>query len=482
MLESGFNLDILGLLLIIGSALVFSLLGILYTRGKKFSIEDYTTARGSVNLWTAVASLIAAAMGAWILFSPAEAVVTNGITALIGYAVGSASAVFIFAWVGTRIRSIMPQGHTITEYIFHRYGKAMYALVLLTAVFYMSVFLAAELTGIALAGKMVFNIPLVYTAFIVGITTLIYTAVGGFKASIFTDRVQTIVIMPLIAIIFLSSLWFLGGFNNVVEKTNDANPALLDFGYMPGIEFALTLIIAIVGAELFNQSNWQRVYSPKTASIMRKSFLIGGLIVALIIFTVGFFGFFSVAYDAAENPSVALFTFLLKATPRWVILTAMVLGVALVMSTINALLNGLVTLFTIDLARLKPMISRKSLVGIGRWFTVVLAGISILIATKGYSVLYLFLVADLVCVAVAFPAFYGMYAKRFSEMSALIASIIGIAVGAYFFPDPEFIRGNLFYSFLAAFIASTFLSVIFGFFGKTFDFGILKKNVSELKE
>ena len=53
----------------------------------------------------------------------------------------------------------------------------------------------------------------------------------------------------------------------------------------------------------------------------------------MIIFTVGFFGFFAAAHNAAENPSVAMFTFLLEVAPHWVLLTAMVLGIALVMST-----------------------------------------------------------------------------------------------------------------------------------------------------
>ncbi len=482
--------DLIGIGLIVATALVFALAGVLYTKGKKLSIEDYTTARRSVNLWTAVASLIAASMGAWILFSPAEAAATNGITALIGYAIGSASAVFIFAWIGARIRSLMPEGHTITEYVFHRYGNWMYTLVLLITVFYMSVFLTAELTGISLAAKMVFSIPLVYTAFIVGVTTLAYTAIGGFKASIFTDRIQTMVIMPLIAVIFLSSLAFLGGFDKIVGEANSINPNLFDFSYVPGIEFALTLIIAIVGAELFNQSNWQRVYSPKTMDTMKGSFLIAGFLVAIIIFTVGFFGFFAVAHNAAENPSVAMFTFLLEVAPRWVLLTAMVLGIALIVSTSNALLNGLVSLFTIDLARLKPKVSHKSLVGIGRWFTVVLAGMAILVSTKGYSVLYLFLVADLVCVGAAFPVFYGMFAKRFSGKGALMASMAGIIMGAYFFPNPSFTASvipfssyfSLFWSFLAALIASLIFSVFLGLFGKRFDFGVLKKKVTALSK
>ena len=145
-------------------------------------------------------------------------------------------------------------------------------------------------------------------------------------------------------------------------------------------------------------------------------------------------------------------------------------------------MNGLVSLFTIDLARLNSKLSHKSLVGIGRWFTVVLAGLAILVSTKGYSVLYLFLVADLVCVGAAFPVFYGMYAKRLSGKGALLASITGIIIGAYFFPNPDFTRGNLFWSFLAALIASSILSVFLGLFGKRFDFRILKKKVTALSE
>jgi len=479
--------DAVGLTIIITTAIIFSLIGILYTKGKKISVEDFISARGSVKLTTAVATLVASALGVWILFSPAESAITGGITALIGYALGSAAALFVFAWIGLRIRKLMPKGHTITEYVFHRYGKGMYMLVLLIAVFYMVVFLTAELTGISLAAKIVFDIPLVFTAVIVGIGTLAYTAFGGLKASIFTDRVQSIVILPLLAIIFLASLFFLGGFENVIDKADKINPNLFDFSYFSGIEFALTLIIAIIGAELFNQGNWQRVYAAKNSLVMLKSFLIAGLIVLPIIFFIGFFGFFAVGSGTVEHPSVAMFEFLLEVTPEWILLTAMVLGIALVMSSMDTLLNGLVSLFTIDLARLKPKLSHKSLLSIGKWFTVILAGLAILVSTKGYSVLYLFLVADLVCVGAAFPVFYGMYKRRFSGASALMASVIGIAVGASIFPNPSFTSGiffptyfSLFWSFLTALISSAILSVIFGFYSKKFDFEILKKKVSVL--
>jgi Na+/proline symporter len=476
--------DITGLTIIIATAVIFSLIGILYAKRKKISVEDFISARNSVKLPTAIATLVASSMGVWILFSPAETAVTSGITALIGYSIGSAFALFIFAWIGSRIRSLMPKGHTITEYVFLRYGKGMYILILFISVFYMAVFLAAELTGISLAAKLVFNIPLIFTAFIVGIGTLAYTAFGGIKATIFTDRIQSIVILPLLAIIFLASLFFLGGFTDVINKADKINPDLFNFSYFTGIEFALTLIIAIIGAELFNQGNWQRVYGAKNSLVMKKAFLIAGFIVLPIIFFIGFFGFFAVDSGTADHPSVAMFEFLLEVTPKWILLTAMVLGIALVMSSMDTLLNGLVSLFTIDLARLKPRLSHNSLLSIGKWFTVILAGLAILVSTKGYSVLYLFLVADLVCVGAAFPTFYGMYTRRFSGVYALVASVIGIAIGSSIFPNPSFTAGiffpnyfNLFWSFFTALITSTIISVIFGFYSKKFKFKILKKSV-----
>lgn len=373
---------------------------------------------------------------------------------------------------------MMPNGHTLAEYVFHRFGTGMYILVLLVIIFYMAVFLTAELTGISLAAKFVFDIPLVYTAVIVGLGTVIYTAFGGIKASIFTDRFQYILILPLLIIIFVFSIFLLGGFDDIVTKANEIDSKTFDLGYKPGIQTAITLIIAIVGANLFHQGYWQRVYIAKTNRIMKDSFMIAGIIVIFIILIAGSFGMFAIVENTADNASVAFFTFLLGAMPEWVLFVVMVLAVVLVMSSMDTLLNGLVSLFTVDLVRLKPKISKKNVLTIARWVTVVLAGLAILIATKGFSVLYLFLIADLVCAAAAFPTFYGLYSRRINGKVALISSIIGIVLGALFFPDPAFSRGNLLYSFLIALIVPALITLIFSQLNRNkFDFRVLQKKI-----
>lgn len=103
---------------------VFTVLGLWYSRGRVTSIEDYITARNSAGEGMTTATLIASGMGAWILLSPAEAgAAFGGISAVIGYALGSAIPLLLFISVGTRARELIPEGHSLTEYVLVRYGS-----------------------------------------------------------------------------------------------------------------------------------------------------------------------------------------------------------------------------------------------------------------------------------------------------------------------------------------------------------------------
>src|SRR3989338_4160721 len=106
-----------GLLLFITTALFFAILGIYYARRSKLSVEKYITSRNSLSIMGGAATIFATGMGAWILFSPAEAAITAGFWALALYAAASALSLWVFMKLGTRIRKIMPNGHTLTEFV-----------------------------------------------------------------------------------------------------------------------------------------------------------------------------------------------------------------------------------------------------------------------------------------------------------------------------------------------------------------------------
>src|SRR3989338_597896 len=480
-----------GIWIVLGTALVFALLGAWYSWKSKINLESFLVARKSTRFWANTLTIVASAMGGWILFSPAESTILDGIVALLGYALGSAAAIWVFAWLGMRLRRAMPKGSTLNEFVLHRYGKGMYLFVLAVTVLYMGVFLAAEMTGIYLAAQLAFGVPLGATALIIGLGTLAYVVIGGLKASIFTDLVQSWVILPCLAIVFVASLVFAGGAAAVLDKTELLAPNILDWS--SGWGTALVLVIAIVGAHLFHHGYWQRVFTAKSEKVMKRSYLVAGWIVVPMILLVGAFGLFSIASGVDTSPSIALFSFIVSRTPFWLVVTTMILAVALVMSSVDTLLNGLVSLFTIDLFRIKPNVDRKKMLRMAQLFTLVIGGLSILVAQQALSVLYLFLIADLVCVAVAFPAFYGLYEKRFSGGAAVLASIFGLAAGAAFFPTPDFgasvtsllgipLPGSLLWSFVLATIVPIGVSLILRALSKRepFDFKKLRKEGVEL--
>ncbi|MCS7234537.1 MAG: sodium:solute symporter [Armatimonadota bacterium] len=443
-------------------------------------LEDYLTARGTLTARTLAWTVFASGMGGWILFSPAESATWGGVAALVGYGLGAAAPVVAFVPLGRRMRELMPEGHSLTEYVYHRYGKAMYGVVLLTMVFYMAIYLTAEVTGMALAVRLVSGLPLWASAAIVLGTTLAYTAYGGLPASVRTDVVQTWLILPLFAVLVAGGVALLGGTAPLAVLRGKA-PQLVSLTYAAGWETAVALVVAILAANLFHQGYWQRVYAARDPDELRGGLLGAAALSGPVVFLAGAFGLFAVALDRAQPASTALFGALLPAAPQALVVILLVLAVALCASTTDTLLNGLVSAFTVDLHRLWPHLPSGTLLRWARWATVLLGVPVFVVAAQGYSVLYLFLIADLVCAAAVVPTFLGLYHARLSGNAAALAAVLGMVAGFLFFPDPSFQRGRLSLAFLVALGVSTGVSVILASLGSPLDLTRLRSAVRPIE-
>lgn len=450
-------------------AAAFAGAGIAYSRGRIGTLEDYITARGTVGALTAAATLVASGIGAWILFGPAEAATWGGLPTILGYALGAAVPLLVFIPLGNRLRRLMPEGHTLTEYVWYRYGRGMYLFTLFVIILYMFVFLAAEITGMAFIANLVAGIPLWVTALIVTGATLAYTAYGGLKASIFTDVVQLTLIVPLLAAIVVVGYLALGGIQPSAAGLAEKAPDLTEWGNLSGLEGGLTFIIAILAANLFHQGYWQRIYAVRDRRALRGGFLIAAAAVVPIVFAMGLFGLAAVGLDKAQTPSVAFFSVLLGVLPPWLTVGLVILGLALVMSSADTLLNGISSIIAVDLHRAVPEVRTGFLLRVSRWSTVVLAIPLLLIASQGYSVLYLFLIADLVCAAAVFPVFYGLYSERYTGRAALSGTLAGLLAGGLLFPDPAMTRGSLFWAFVVAVLVAVVVSLLLTPRRSTFD-------------
>jgi Na+/proline symporter len=464
------------------TAVGFAAVGVLAAR-RRPSLESYLTARGTLRTGPALGTVAASSLGAWILFSPAETATWAGLVAVVGYGLGSAAPLAGFAVVGPRLRRLMPAGHSLTEYVWHRFGTPMHAVTAVIMLFYMFIYLAAELTAIALAAHLIAGTPLVVTALVVGASTVAYTAWGGLPASIVTDRVQYWVMLPLLAVVVTATFVAAGGAATVRDAVSGRAPQLLDPGFVPGLEFGAVLIIAVLAANMFHQGIWQRVFACRDDAVVRRAFLGAGLPVFAMVVAAGGLGLVAVALGAVETPSTALFAVAGRLLPPWALLALLVLAVALCMSSVDTLLNGLASLLTVDLQRLAGGFPVARLHRAARACTVLLVLPAIAIAAQGTSVLYLFLVADLLCSAALMPVFYGLYAARFSGGAAVASTLVGLAVGAWWFPwrFPE-PGGSFLVGFGGAVAASAVVAVLLSRWGGTYDFRRLRDAVTPLPE
>jgi SSS family solute:Na+ symporter len=446
----------------------FAAVGVRYSRGDG-SVESFLTARGSVGGTRMGATVLASSMGAWILFSPAEAgAAFGGISAVAGYALGSALALAAYVELGPRIRELIPEGHSLTEYAYVRYGPVAYAYVLLVSVAYMFVFLAAEFTGIAGALALVADVPPWQTAALVGGFVLLYTGYGGLRASIVTDTVQAAVLLPLVAVGFVAAVFALGGPAELVRETTASNPQLLDPGFLPGVEFGVYVVVAIAGAELVNQAWWQRVYAAADDEALRRGFGLGAALVVPMVLFAGLFGVFAAGTGAlAEGEaSIAFFVLLQQSFPDWLVLLVVLVAVLLVTSSADTLFNAIASVVTSDLPRLVEDASGDRLTAAARGLTAVVALAATVVGAQQYSVLAVFLTADLLAAATFGPLLAGLYTRRLSGGGLLVASVAGLLVGLAFFPTGRGVLAGLpgagllpAPSFLVAFLGAAVVSL-----------------------
>jgi len=429
------------LLLIITISLLFALVGIFYSRKNK-SLSNYLTAGRNVQILSLTTSLVASSLGAWILFGPASAATWGGIGSVIGYSLGTAFPMLALIFLGTKIRNIFPKGNTLTEFIYHKLGKNLFKLILILTIFYMFIFLCAEVTAVSMLVNYISGTSLWITATIVITTTLVYTLYGGLRASILTDSLQFFIIIILLSVAFYY-LFSLNPGNFYLDNLKNKSSHLLSVHYIPNYTAGLTFFIAVAATNLFHQGNWQRVFAAKNNKVLKTSLIFSFLIIIPIVFFMGMSGIIAVSMDANLNPDLAFFSILLRDKTELLSVVIIILAVSLTVSTIDTLVNAISSLVLVDGNKVYSKTNQASLFMFSKVFIVILSVISLIVASNGFSILYLFLLADLLCCAAVFTVFYAFYQKKFKEKNSMISILIGLFLGFLIFPSPDFSKSIL---------------------------------------
>ena len=430
------------LILVTIISLIFVILGIYHSK-KYQGLNNYLIADRNVGLFSLTMSLTASALGAWILFGPASASTWGGVGAIIGYSLGTAFPMFFLIFLGKKIRKEFPKGSSLIEFMRKKFGKSLFKLILLMTIFYMFIFLCAEVTAVAVLINYISGTDLWMTALIVLLSTLAYTLYGGLKASMFTDNIQMIVIGILLLISFIYIYSFTGS-QFTFKFIRENNPHLLSNSYVPGYTAGLTFFIAVAATNLFHQGNWQRVYAAKNFDTLKKSLIISFFIIIPIVFYMGFTGMVAFSIEPNIRPDLGFFSLLLKEQTILLSLFIVILGLSLTISTVDTLINAISSLIVVDGKATFNLRKKTNYLKLSKILILFLSVISFIIASRGFDILYLFLLADLFCCAFVLTVFYSFYKKNITEKIAYTSIVAGLAGGFLIFPIPDFSKSLLF--------------------------------------
>ena len=421
-------------------------IGLGYLNSKKISNnKNYIVGDRDEDTFSLTASLTASALGAWILFGPASAATWGGIGAVIGYSLGTAAPMLFLYNFGPKIRKEFPKGLTLTEFIKKRFGTRILKISLILILFYLTIFLIAEVTAIAYLLNFISQVPLWLTAGVTLIICLLYILRGGFKLSIITDKYQ---FSFIVVIILMSLLLILGNLDltsyEVIKKNS---PNLIDKNYLPNYTAGLTFFIAVAATNLFHQGNWQRVFSAKNNSTLKTSLIYSSMIIFFIVFWMGYSGLISYSLNSKVAPDLAFFYLILNEKNSFIVIAILVLAMSLTLSTIDTLINAISSVIIVNGNEINKRLSGKDIKNKTNLIILLLSILVFVLASKGYSILYLFLLADLLCCAAVVTIFYGFFNKKINSTLATYSIACGLLFGLLLFPSQNFqssiLVGNL---------------------------------------
>uniref|UniRef100_A0A7S3JQI4 Sodium/solute symporter n=1 Tax=Aureoumbra lagunensis TaxID=44058 RepID=A0A7S3JQI4_9STRA len=393
--------------------------------------DIFLSARQQAGWYAIGISFMASGLGAWIIYGTTELGATRPISwwGVLGYSTASAMPAILICFLGPLIRKKVgaEKGFSATDFALSRYGRLMHLQVSAISCFYMYIYLVAELTTIGnvyatMIGKDITGTESEsYTtriAIALIVATWAYTALGGLPASIFTDKFQGIIIAAVVTMLL---------FATTTVKRNRVSRSEFNDGtgwFSKGFEVLVTLWIAILSAEMFNQGTWQRVFAAKSDKDMRLGFAFGALLVCIIMLFFGIMGMLAYSndresYDTFQKLAyLSFFDLLLPLDRTWHFLFLALLT-TLAASSVDTLQNGLAAVLSQDLVKHHLSANWSRLIVIG--FNIA----AVIQAAERFEVVPLFLVADLVCATSVFPLFLG-----------LIQHDIPIFSGRFFIPAP----------------------------------------------
>lgn len=414
--------------------------------------EMFNTAGRTIKTGLTAAAIVSAWTWAATLLQSSTVAYQYGISGPFWYAAGASIQVLLFGILAIELKRKAPNAHTFLEIIRARYGNGSHKVFLVFALTTNMIVTAMLLLGGSAVVNGLTGMDISLAAFLIPIGVMIYTLVGGLKATFVADYMHTIIIFVVI-LSFVAAVYInndiTGGVEGMYEKLvaaadlrpieGNAAGAFLTMASVGGLMFGIINIVGNFGTVFVDQAYWQRAIAAQPSSTV-KGFLLGGACWFAIPFTLATtMGLTAVALDVDLTPEQvqlglvvpAAATALMGEVGAIMVLTMLFMAVT---SAGSAELIAVSSLITYDIYRTykNPNATGKQLVKVSRAtivaFGLGMGGLAVLLLAMGLSLGFVYLAMGIIIGAAVIPIALTILWKRTNRVAATSGAIIGLVV------------------------------------------------------
>lgn len=174
-----------------------------------------------------------------------------------------------------RRRGVANKMQTFPEILQHSYGKTVaLAAALISAIGYMGFTASQVLAGAKLTSATFVGVDIPQAVIIMGAIAVVYTALGGIKAVIYTDTVQWIILLSGLSLVGVPfALKALGGWEAAKVSLNAEMLQMTNLSVSTLINWAFSIIpIWFIGMTLY-----QRIFAAKSGKEAQRAWFIADL-------------------------------------------------------------------------------------------------------------------------------------------------------------------------------------------------------------
>ena len=414
--------------------------------------ETFNTAGRIIKTGLTAAAIVSAWTWAATLLQSSTVAYQYGISGPFWYAAGASIQVLLFGILAIELKRKAPNAHTFLEIIRARYGNTSHKVFLVFALMTNMLVTAMLLLGGSAVINGLTGMDISLAAFLIPIGVMIYTLVGGLKATFVADYVHTIIIFITI-LTFVAAVYvntdITGGIEGMYDKLvvaadlrpveGNAAGAFLTMASVGGLMFGIISIVGNFGTVFVDQVYWQRAIAARP-SATAKGFLLGGLCWFAIPFTLATtMGLTAVALNVELTPEQvqlglvvpATATVLMGEVGAILVLTMLFMAVT---SAGSAELIAVSSLVTYDIYRTykNPNATGKQLIRVSRTVIVIfglgMGGLAILLLSIGLSLGFVYLAMGILIGSAVIPIALTILWKKTNKVAATLGTVIGLIV------------------------------------------------------